>query len=139
MMTLACVLWASLIGMDVTVAEKFPTVGKETVITLSEPVDELAITYQPDAPVARTVRLATNGALEVPWVPAKAGVVKIAAVNGDGVAEVSVKFDGTPMLGVVIFIVAGIILFGGASLSMYSIFARREEEAELPEARVHQD
>ena len=44
--------------------------------------------------------------------------------------KVSVKFDGTPMLGVIIFLLAGIILFGGAALAMYSIFAGRSEEEE---------
>jgi len=127
MTTLAIALWASLTAVDIGVAAKYPTVGQETTITLSEPVAELAITYQPDAPVARTVKLATHGNLKVPWTPDKAGVVKIAAVGADGVTEVSVKFNGTPWLGVFIMLGAGLILFGGSAACMYSIFASKGE------------
>ncbi len=129
MTSVVVAIWTSLVAVNISVAEQYPTVGKETTIVLSEPTAELAITYQPDAPVARTYELATNGRLQVPWTPQKAGVVKIAAVGAEGVAEVSVKFDGTPWLGVAIMLGAGLILFGGASLCMYSIFTAKEEES----------
>lgn len=106
--------------------EKYPVEGKPTTITLSQPVDEITFTYQPAAPIARTVTLKTNGAMQVPWTPERAGIVSIKA--GAEQKDVSVRFAGTPVPGVLIFLFAGLVLFGGATVCLRALFARTSEE-----------
>lgn len=106
--------------------EKYPVEGQQTIITLSEPVDEITITYQPAAPIARTVTLPTNGQLQVPWEPDRAGVVSIQA--GTETKKVSVRFSGTPVSGVLIFLFAGLVLFGGATVCLRALFAGPSED-----------
>jgi len=105
---------------SIRVADKFPTVGQKTVITLGVPADSITVIYQPDAPVARKVTLQTQGRLQVDWTPAKAGVVSIRA--GSASKDVSVKFNGTPVGGVLMLLLAGLVLFGGIALCMALVF-----------------
>lgn len=105
---------------SIKVADKFPTVGKRTVITLGIPADKITFIYQPDAPVARKVTLETNGRLEVDWTPEKAGVVTIKA--GKASKDVSVRFDGTPIGGLIMMLLAGLVLFGGVAVCMTVLF-----------------
>jgi len=101
---------------SISVADKFPTVGRKTVITLGKPSPKITFIYQPDAPVARKVTLATHGRLKVDWTPQNAGVVTIKA--GKVSKDVSVRFDGTPAGGLIMMLLAGLILFGGVGVCM---------------------
>jgi len=102
--------------------EKFPTVGEATVITdLPEAAKTVRFTYQPDAPVSSTETLAVEGG-SLTWTPQRPGIVKIEALGGDASAiaavDRSVRFDGAPGSGVAIFLVAALVLFGGAAWSL---------------------
>jgi hypothetical protein len=101
--------------------QKYPVERQTTTISLTEPVDEIAVTYQPAAPIERTVVLKTNGQLVVPWTPEQAGVVSIQA--GSETKKVSVRYAGTPVLGLLIFLFAGLVLFGGAAICLRALFA----------------
>jgi hypothetical protein len=103
------------------ISHEFPTVGTETTITLSAPVDTITLTHQPAAPVASTTVLPTDGKTTVTWVPDRAGIWSIEA--GGEKKDVSVKFDGTPPLGIAIFLGAGVILIGGAVTCLRALFA----------------
>ncbi len=105
---------------SISIADKFPTVGRRTVITLGIPADKITFIYQPDSLVARKITLETNGRLKVNWTPNKAGVVTIKAGNAS--RDVSVKFDGTPLGGVFMMLLAGLVLFGGVALCAKLIF-----------------
>jgi hypothetical protein len=106
--------------------EKYPVEGQPTMIKLTLPTDQITFTYQPAAPIARTVTLETNGATEIPWIPERAGIVSI---NTDfEQKDVSVRFSGTPVSGVLIFLFAGLVLFGGASVCLRALFAGPSED-----------
>lgn len=105
---------------SITVDTKFPTVGRKTVITLESPAEAITVIYQPDAPVARKVTLKTHGKLRVVWTPEKAGVVSLRA--GTATKDVSVKFNGTPVGGVLMMLFSGFVLFGGIAVCMALVF-----------------
>jgi len=112
----------------VKLASQYPVVGQPTTIQLDAPSKEVTITYQPGAPIAKTQVLETGGQLQVQWTPERPGVASVAADGGS--QNVSIKFDGTPGLGVVIFIIAGCVLFGGAAICLKALFAAPELENE---------
>jgi len=97
--------------------DAFPVVGKATTIHVPDGVEALEVTYQPDAPIATMERVPVSGT-EAVWTPAKPGIAKIQVVQPDGKGEAierSVKFDGVPVSGVVICLVAATVLIGGAA------------------------
>ncbi len=113
----------------ITVEHKFPTVGKTTTITLTTPADAITITYRPDAPtVEKHETLPTNGANEIQWQPLYAGVVKIQA--GAASKDISVQFDGLPISGILMMLIAALILFGGAGRFLYLLMSTPPEESE---------
>ena len=108
-------------------SERFPVAGKATSIATSPGADSIQVTYSPSSSVVKTetleVKKLTPPRPDKPyltvWVPQRAGVVELAA--GGETARVSVRFDGVPVSGIAIMIVAGLILFGGVFWSMRSI------------------
>ena len=56
------------------------------------------------------------------WTPSRAGVVALATADGAS-RNVSVRFDETPISGLLILIVAGLVLFGGAALAMRALLS----------------
>jgi len=98
--------------------EAFPIAGKAiTIRGIPEGTEALKVTYQPDAPVASVERVPVSGT-EAAWTPAKPGIAKIQVVQADGkgaAIERSIKFDGVPVSGVVICLVAATVLVGGAA------------------------
>lgn len=111
-------------------SEPFPVAGKATSIATPPEADTIAVTYSPSSEVVATETLEVKK-LTPPqpgkpyltvWVPQRAGVVELTA--GGEKTRVSIRFDGVPTSGVAIMIVAALILFGGAFLSMRSILTR---------------
>ena len=119
--TLSVALLTVFASVDV---RPFPVAGQETTIRLEGTTDRLRFTYQPESPVAEVIEVPTHGQLLFRWKPKKAGIVMVEAYHGDtaaGVAKVSVKFDGIPITGLVICLLAGTILFGGAYLFLRAL------------------
>ena len=58
----------------------------------------------------------------VSWVPLHAGITRLTVVDADGgeIAgrNVAVRFSSPPATGLIIFFLAGLLLFGGASFAM---------------------
>lgn len=102
---------------EIVLEQQYPTVGKATTIVLPQVVDKVKITYRPDARAVETTEEIPGGGTEhVVWRPLHAGIVKIEA--GGLTKKVSVRFDGLPMSGLLILLIAGAILFGGAAWSL---------------------
>lgn len=115
-------------GGRIDTAEKFPTVGRSTLIhvrnSLGRSVEGalISITYRPESQVEKTVSLgATNNAGIVRWTPGDAGVVTISAAwteadstAGAATSNISVKFASAPASGIAIMILAGLLLLGGS-------------------------
>ena len=85
-------------------------------ITTDEPVDTIVIIYRPNSQVSSTAYLTSSSpATTFEWTPAEAGVVAIKA--GSASTNVSVRFPGISWSGIGIMIVAGFLLFGGATFA----------------------
>jgi hypothetical protein len=108
-------------GIDTTPA--VPTKGEPSLITVTDadgnpvtgaPVDAV---YGPGSEVSRNETVGTTDARgTVTWIPTGAGIVSIQAAAADSTAisaNLSVRFDGLPIPGLLIFILAGVILFSG--------------------------
>ncbi len=93
-----------------------PVRGATIELTFPAVVDSFTVTYRPGAVTARTEVFATNGLLTVGWTPKRAGVVQIS--TDDDSKNLSVRFSSSPILGILVMVVAGVILFGGAAVAM---------------------
>ena len=112
---------------DIVLDSAFP-VEKQTTRVHVSGTDELpvanaalTVTYRPGSAVPATFeigRTAADGNCD--WIPREAGIVTINAVwmDADGVEQTaamnsSVKYNPTPIAGIVIMIAAGLVLIGG--------------------------
>ncbi len=121
--------------LEVTVTPKHPSIGQETEIAVEivelekgqvvrTPVEgaEITIIYRPNTQVVDDkTKLKTGVDGTVKWRPTSEGIVSVQAVHGEmkDVGDCAVKFKGIPTLGVVIFAIAFLVLFGGMTYSLY--------------------
>ena len=117
---------------SIAIAESVPTQGEAVIIVLREPVGRLEAVYAPNSKVSRRQALEplAKDPRSYSWTPERAGIVTLeayplagASAEGKPIAtkKLSVAFDGSPVAGVLIMLVAGVILFGGAFLTLRSI------------------
>lgn len=117
------VLAAGLACAEIVVAPPFPTEGKEASISVfgegGSALSKIQVeaVYRPGSKVSRTEMVGTtrdDGRLL--WTPDGAGIVTLRTV-GDGApalsTNLSVRFQGVPLSGLIILLGAGIILYGG--------------------------
>lgn len=118
---LALVAAAPLGAQDVVgVAPEVPVRGEPVRITFSAPADTATVTYRPGAITAVTETF-TPGASTFEFTPERAGVV---SVSGGGAGQnLSVRFQRAPASGLLVMLVAGLILFGGAGVSLRALLA----------------
>ena len=121
-LALAVVLAAPLVhAQDVlSVEPELPSVGEPVRITFSEPVETVDVTYRPGAISAVTESFTPGGAV-FEFTPDRAGVVSV--VSGDAAQSLSVRFRSAPLSGLVVMVLAGLILFGGAAIAMKALLA----------------
>jgi hypothetical protein len=100
-------------------------VGTPVTVTLPAGADTLLVTYRPNSAIATTDAIPATGG-QVAWTPADAGVVAL-AVPGGARETVSVRFQDTPAAGMLVLVLAGTILFGGAIFAFRKLFERRPD------------
>ena len=105
---------------QITMTPDLAVVGREATLRFDAPVDTLFVTYRPNSVVAERDTIRIGGFDSVRWTPKRAGVVRIALPGGAG-QNVSVRFTEAPMIGLAVLVGAGLILFGGAVLSMWAL------------------
>ncbi|MGI9173915.1 MAG: hypothetical protein ACR2GR_01165 [Rhodothermales bacterium] len=94
--------------------------GEAIDVAVPQGADTLVVTYRPSSAISHTVMLPTGGARSVSWTPEEAGVV---ALSAGGTSEnVSVRFRSVPPGGLLILLLAGTILFGGAGFALKKLF-----------------
>lgn len=111
--------------------DRFPTVGKATTILVPPGAKEVEVVYSPGSRVEQKETIGVpklepppaGKPYQVVWRPARSGVVELSAA-GESI-KVSVRFDGVPSPGIGIMLFAGLILFGGAAVSLRALL--REE------------
>jgi hypothetical protein len=113
---------AAPVATTITVLPEAPVVGEATALTFDAPVDAVVITYRPNSaiPVVDTVRI--GGFTSIKWTPTEAGVVRVAVPDGPS-RNLSIRFAELPLAGVFVLIMAGLILFGGASWAMTKLLS----------------
>jgi hypothetical protein len=101
---------------QITASTEAPVRGEPIQLTFDAPVDTFTVTYRPGAVTATSESIATGGLTTVTWTPERAGVVQIGA---DGATQnLSVRFTRAPIPGLLVMLVAGLVLFGGAAGAM---------------------
>ncbi|MBN1825349.1 MAG: hypothetical protein JW958_03715 [Candidatus Eisenbacteria bacterium] len=104
-----------------------PVRGEAITVRLSEAEGAgpfvLEATYRPNSQTERTERAGVfdeRGALS--WTPRDAGITRLRALAPDGAelwsGNTAVWYPSPPKSGILIFLFAGLLLFGGAGLSM---------------------
>ena len=104
-----------------------PAVGESVTVTLAEPATSLEVTYRPSSNVVEHVVLhADSPSTTFTWQPDHAGIVSLKA--GSEQKSISIRFDRFPVLGLLILLVAGTILFGGAAYAFRVLFRTSRQE-----------
>lgn len=120
----------SLAPAQISLSDKQPVQGEPVTITLAQPASELIVTYRPNSSVARMDTLrAEQPATAFLWTPRKAGVVSLSTATDS--RNVSVRFQGLSGSGILVMIVAGTLLFGGAAFAFRILFKDEEEDETL--------
>jgi hypothetical protein len=121
-------------GASIEVSNNEPEVGERITLTFSVPVDTLTVTYRPNSSVAKTEILVNDPpATSMAWSSKEPGLVALHYVDksGDSLQGVnrnlSVRFSGVSASGIVVMVLAGIILFGGATTAFRTMFREQEE------------
>lgn len=94
---------------------------------LPVPGAEVRVTYRPNSATVVIERLgATDPTGAVSWIPKDAGIVTIQVTSGkiQTIKNVAVRFGRFPLGGVLIISIAGLILFGGITISFILLFKR---------------
>ena len=104
----------------VSVEPEAPTVGEPVRVTFSEPVDSVTVVYRPGA-ISAVTETFTPDAATFEFTPDRAGVVSVA--SGDAAQSLSVRFRSAPLSGLFVMVVAGLILFGGATVAMKALLS----------------
>ncbi len=116
------VLAVPVAAQPITLTPEIPVVGQEMTLQFQAPVDTVFVTYRPNSAVARRDTIRVGEAQSMRWTPKRAGVVRIGLPDGT-TQNVSVRFTETPLAGVFVLLIAGLILFGGASWAMMKLFS----------------
>lgn len=118
----------------ITVIPEHPIIGQEAAIKVTSPqskplvgaVAVISVTYRPNSEVSINETLPKKVGEEgtVKWTPTAEGTVTIKVrlpekhVDAEGVKDCSVRFDGMPLMGVIIFTIAFVVLFGGLAFAL---------------------
>jgi len=137
------ILMISAAGSSAAVAElgcleDFPRVGQDQQVTLSgverPELLSLWVVYSPNSTTQKETevgRLSESG--EIAWNPSRFGIATLSARDETGStiasANVAIVYSSTPLSGVFVMIFAGVLLFGGAIVSL--VLVLREGTAQI--------
>ena len=129
MVLLASAARPGLADVSISLADDFPEVGAQRVVTVSG-LDgggySLWVVYSPTSETQEEVEIGPiPDAGAVSWTPLRPGIATLSVRDGSGatvaVKNVAILFSSTPGSGVLVMIFAGLLLFGGAGLSMWRV------------------
>jgi len=118
----------SVTGSAINVSPDILFKDQKATINLSEASDTVTITYRPNSQVERVIQLTSPTAVKsFEWLPENAGVV---AINTPAESTtVSVRFSGVSGSGIFIMLLAGLLLFGGATYAFRLLMYGKPVEA----------
>ena len=109
------------------IADRFPVAGSATTILVPPEAATIEILYSPGSRVEEKSQLAVpklappaaGKPYQVVWRPVTPGVVQLSAAGQS--RNVSIRYDGVPLSGIAMMLIAALILFGGAALSLRAL------------------
>ena len=122
---------------DLSIAVQYPVVGEAQTVTLRTDTDAagvtLSVTYRPNSATEDTMVIGKFDADgRISWCPEEPGITSLIAKDAEGktlaTLNVATCFSSTPYLGLVVMVFAGILLFGGAAISLVMALRRMPEE-----------
>jgi hypothetical protein len=96
--------------------------GDQSSLTFDAPVQTVVVTYRPNSAIPLVDTVTVGGFESIRWTPERAGVVRVAVPGGPS-RNLSVRFAALPVSGIVVLILAGLILFGGAAWAMTKLLS----------------
>ena len=117
---------ATVLAREITLSTSPPVEDEAlTLILVAEdaPACRLKVIYRPNSETAKEEEVgAFRGDGTIQWTPSAPGIASLQAVGPDNevlVSEnVAIRFSGIPAYGVLVMVLAGILLFGGAGVSL---------------------
>jgi len=118
---------AAAAGAELEIGADHPVRGEPVTIRLTGAEGEgpftLEATYRPNSQTERTETVGLfDGAGEALWTPRDAGITRLRALGPEGEelwsGNTAVWYPSLSVSGILIFLFAGFLLFGGASISM---------------------
>ena len=129
---LAGLAWGPAAAADLSIDDDFPIVGKGQAVTVSgvDGVDDLMlwVVYSPNSETQTKKEIGRfTSAGTITWIPTRFGIATLSARNGEGESiateNVAILFAKTPVAGLLVMIFAGILLFGSAAFSLWSVLS----------------
>lgn len=97
--------------------------GESVTVILEQAQETLIVEYRPSSNiVTRDTLVSATPTRNFEWTPKKPGVVRLNTRGGS--KNVSVRFRGLSVNGLLVMLLAGVILFGGAGLAFRSLMAK---------------
>ena len=128
LLLLALMVPALATAQGVTFSAEPVVQGRPVTVRFDAPTDSVMLTYRPNSDLASTDAVALGGATDYRWTPRAAGLVKITTPGGVE-QSVGVRFTGLPASGLLVLVVAGLVLFGGATFALRSLLAGPARDA----------
>ena len=127
---------------QIQLSEPMPIKGQAVDITLPQPAQRLLIRYRPNSSLSTMDTLYSETPTDhFQWKARQAGIATLFTEDEDGQTlhsrNVSVRFKGTSPGGIVVMLLAGIVLFGGAIFSFRLLFKKEEENIPGPGELEH--
>lgn len=118
---------AAVAAVTLELAEDFPERGTPVTVRLNGgemgETYSFSVTYRPNSETARVEEVgdfSADGALT--WTPVDAGITSLSVIDSAGAVllskNIAVRFASPPVSGLLIFILAGLLLFGGSTVFM---------------------
>lgn len=128
------IMSSSILQASIDVSKDSPDVGERITLTFSIPVDTLTVTYRPNSSVSKTEMLVNEPpANTMEWASKEPGLVALAYLDKSTgspqrvTRDLSIRFDGVSGSGIAVMLLAGIVLFGGATTAFRTLFQEQDE------------
>lgn len=130
-------------AVEIALADPRPLLGEPVAVTVTEGAEPLAgarleAHYRPNSQTAfRETLPPTDATGRTDWTPSAAGIATLEVLDPAGgpplaTLNTAVRYGRFPARGIVVMVVAGVLLFGGAALGMKMLLSEGPPAVEPP-------